>query len=89
MSVCLCVCVGGGGGGPDNLFLKVIIISHRGLYKSPSGGCQYQNFSLECVTEIYFFYFSTKTYVVGTQKNHLNVTVLLSTQNIQYVKIDG
>ena len=26
-------------------------------------------------------YFSTKTYVVGTQKNHLNETVLLSTQN--------
>ena len=30
----------------------------------------------------YFFYFSTKTYVVGTQKNRLNETVLLSTQNI-------
>ena len=27
-------------------------------------------------------YFSTKTYVVGTQKNHLNKTILLSTQNI-------
>ena len=27
-------------------------------------------------------YFSTKTYVVGTQKNHLNETVLLSTKNI-------
>ena len=27
-------------------------------------------------------YFSTKTYVVGTQKNRLNETVLLSTQNI-------
>ena len=26
-------------------------------------------------------YFSTKTYVVGTQKNRLNETVLLSTQN--------
>ena len=30
----------------------------------------------------FFSYFSTKTYVVGTQKNHLNETVLLSTQNI-------
>ena len=30
----------------------------------------------------YFSYFSTKTYVVGTQKNRLNETVLLSTQNI-------
>ena len=29
-----------------------------------------------------FSYFSTKTYVVGTQKNPLNETVLLSTQNI-------
>ena len=29
----------------------------------------------------YFLYFSAKTYVVGTQKNHLNETVLLSTQN--------
>ena len=27
-------------------------------------------------------YFSTKTYVVGTQKNGLNETVILSTQNI-------
>ena len=26
-------------------------------------------------------YFSTKTYAVGTQKNHLNEVVLLSTQN--------
>ena len=29
-----------------------------------------------------FSYFSTKTYDVGTQKNRLNETVLLSTQNI-------
>ena len=29
-----------------------------------------------------FVYFSTKTYVVGIQKNCLNETVLLSTQNI-------
>ena len=31
--------------------------------------------------KIIFFYFSTKTYVVGTLKNCLNETVLLSTQN--------
>ena len=31
--------------------------------------------------KIIFFYFSSKTYVVGTQKNCLNKTVLLSTQN--------
>ena len=43
---------------------------------------------LECVPENYFSYFSTKTYVVGTQKNRLDETkncpddmVLLSTQN--------
>ena len=33
------------------------------------------------VTENHFSYFSTKTYVVGTQKNRLDETVLLSTQN--------
>ena len=41
-----------------------------------------QDSSLESVTKIYFSYFSTKTYVVGTQKKRLNETVLLSTQNI-------
>ena len=34
----------------------------------------------EYVLENYFLHFSSKTYVVGTQKNHLNETVLLSTQ---------
>ena len=33
-------------------------------------------------TKKYFSYFSAKPYVVGTQKNHLNEMVLLSTQNI-------
>ena len=28
-------------------------------------------------------YFSTKTYIVGTQKNRLNETVLLSTRNVK------
>ena len=41
-----------------------------------------QAFSLECVPKIICSYFSTKTYVVGTQKNRLNETVLLSTPNI-------
>ena len=31
--------------------------------------------------KIIFLYFSSKTYVVGTQKNRLNETVLLSFQN--------
>ena len=34
-------------------------------------------------------FISTKTYAVCTQKNSLNETVLLSTQNILYVKTDG
>ena len=37
---------------------------------------------LECLPENCFSYFSAKTYFVGTQKNRLNETVLLSTQNI-------
>ena len=41
-----------------------------------------RTFVQECVMNIYFSYFSTKTYVVGTQMNRLNETVLLSTQNI-------
>ena len=35
--------------------------------------------------KIIFSYFSTETYVVGTQKNRLHETVLLSTQT--YVQI--
>ena len=31
---------------------------------------------------IFFYYFLTNTYVVGTQKNRLDDTVLLSTRNI-------
>ena len=41
-----------------------------------------QDFSKEWVTKILLSYFSTKTYVVGTQKNRINETVLLSTQDI-------
>ena len=37
-----------------------------------------------CMTENYFSYFSTKTFVVGTQKKRLNETVILSTQNVCY-----
>ena len=43
------------------------------IYRPPDKSVQLKN---------YFSYFSTKTYVVGTQKNRLNETVLLSTQNI-------
>ena len=42
----------------------------------------YQASSLVCLIKNKFAYFSTKTYVVGTQKNRLDETVLLSTQHI-------
>ena len=38
------------------------------------------------LVKFYFSYFSTKTYVVGTQKNHFNETVLLSSKNIHKFK---
>ena len=41
-----------------------------------------QAFSEECVPKYYFSYFTTKTYVVGTQKNRLYEAVLLSVQNM-------
>ena len=40
------------------------------------------NLIRECTKNYYYFYFSTKTYVMGTQKNRLNEMVLLSTQNM-------
>ena len=43
--------------------------------------CQNQGHRLEWVLENHFSYFSTKTYIVGTQNNRLNEKVLLSTQN--------
>ena len=39
------------------------------------------------VMENYLIYFSGKSYVVGTQKNRLNETVLLSTKT--HLLIDG
>ena len=51
--------------------------------------CVYLNLCrpLRVRTKNIFFYFSTKTYVVGTQNNRLNETVPFSTQNI--VKTGG
>ena len=51
-------------------------IYHVGI----SFGVQY--LCLTCAKLIIRTYFSTKTYVVGTQKNRLNETVILRTQNI-------
>ena len=48
---------------------------------TPIGGMYRSRAPNECVLEIYFLYFSSKTYVVGTQKNRLQETVHLSTQN--------
>ena len=42
----------------------------------------YQDFSQECEAKNKYSYLSTKTYVVGTQKNCLFEMVLFSTQNI-------
>ena len=55
---------------------KKILINHRGPDMSLITGLQ-----IRVCTGNYFLYFSSKTYVVGTQKNRLNETVLLSTQN--------
>ena len=40
----------------------------------------YQGFSYECLQSNELFHVSTKKYVLGTQKNRLNETVLLSTK---------
>ena len=50
--------------------------------KSPQAGKELKGITGPSKIKNKFSYFSTKTYVVGTQKNRLNETVLLSTQNI-------
>ena len=66
---CSCCC--------DSFFKDVFVLKpHLKLLNT------LQAFNFERVTEKQFSYFSTKTYVVGTEKNRLNETVLLSTQNI-------
>ena len=68
---------GGGGGGAKLTFSKT---SFKNIINLLNGldSDQVQHY---VVLENYFLYFSTKTYVVGTQKNRLNERVLLSTQN--------
>ena len=51
-------------------FLFDAVSYQRGITPKPKNKCM----KVVC-------YFSTKTYVVGTQKNHLNEMVLLNTQN--------
>ena len=63
---------------PNDESLICTVISYK-FYLSISAGRTY----VKSINEkICFSYFSTKTYVVGTQKNRLNETVLLNTQNI-------
>ena len=51
--------------------LKTILFKFPAVNTQHNGLCFWfkQDFSKECVIEKYFIYFSTKTYVVGTQKN--------------------
>ena len=39
-------------------------------------GKKIHEFFFECVLEIYFLYFSSKTYVLGTQKNQNTITLI-------------
>ena len=58
-------------------------LCENGIKKSiPWDQTVIQNFSYESVMKNWFSYFSTKTDVVGTQKDRLNETVHLSTQNM-------
>ena len=53
----------------------------------PDISLTFQDISSKCIMKKIFFLFLNQTFVVGTQKNHLNETVQLSTP--KYVKTDG
>ena len=57
-----------------NVFLFLFFATKKDVNTSPQINVR--------TLKSFFFYFSTKTYVVGTQKNRLNETVLLIAQNI-------
>ena len=59
-------------------YLEIAGVDSKGLYHAP-GRRPLDKLRVCSQTLIYFF--STKAYVVGTQKNRLNETVLMSTQN--------
>ena len=66
------------------MYLAVCILGHI-LYVYKVQACNSwldQPLQLRVRNENLIFLFPTKTYVVGTQKNHLNETVVLITQNI-------
>ena len=60
----------------DKHYIDIEIIGVCRLSISKSG------FQIRVCTRNYIPHFSTKTYVMGTQKNRLNETVLLGTHNI-------
>ena len=80
-----------------NSFRNIIDQTVKRWFRSKSGPlfCKSRSGSklfVKVISSVYqkiFSYFSTKTYVVGTQKNCLNETVLLSDQNIQMLKLMG
>ena len=67
----------------DTLVRKQPIIA---LYFESENVLKFYNFEARSIVKSAYqkknSYFSTKTYVVGTQKNRLNEWILLSTQNI-------
>ena len=59
-----------------SIYVKKVMKLLAFIFEQPS----YQGFSYECLQSNKLPHFSTKTYVLGTQKNRLNETVLLSTE---------
>ena len=69
----------------ENMFISNCLLYYAGgrsnKYKHHEKESTNNNRPPDKSVQLNFFYFSTKTYVVGTQKNRLDGTVLLSTQN--------
>ena len=74
-----CVCVWGSCLVLDLRIVLCVLSSFAIIFMKKRDVCF--AYCIQAPTENYFSYFSTKTYVVGTQNNRLNETVLLSTHN--------
>ena len=78
--------IGHGGERCQNAQKQFIIKTYKELILcKPVGKYQFtlaciKGFSYDCIPSSQLSYFSTKTYVVGTQKNHRYETVLLSSK---------
>ena len=78
--------IGHGGERCQNAQKQFIIKTYKELILcKPEGKYQFtmaciKGFNYDCIPSSQLSYFSTKTYVVGTQKNHRNETVLLSSK---------